>query len=83
MELNANTLSQKSSSTSAPVAKDPLVKRKTLADELGQSTTTLWRWTRAGFLPKPIRLGKTVGWPRSVIDRWKVAQGWPALEQEG
>lgn len=60
---------------------DPLIKRKALANELGQSLTTLWRWTRDGYLPKPIRLGTTIGWPRSVIDDWKVQQGWPAPRQ--
>jgi predicted DNA-binding transcriptional regulator AlpA len=60
---------------------DPLVKRKALAEELAQSLTTIWRWTRDGYLPQPVRLGKTVGWPRSVIDDWKIQQGWPAPEQ--
>ena len=60
---------------------DPLIKRKALAAELGQSLTTLWRWTRDGYLPQPVRLGKTVGWPRSVINAWKVKQGWPAPEK--
>jgi len=60
---------------------DPLVKRKALAAELGQSLTTLWRWTRDGYLPQPVHLGTTVGWPRSVIDLWKVQQGWPALQK--
>lgn len=59
---------------------DPIVKRKEAAEELGQSLTTIWRWTRDGFLPSPVRLGKTVGWPRSVLDAWKVQQGWPATE---
>ena len=58
---------------------DPLIKRKVLATELGQSLTTIWRWTRDGYLPPPVRLGKkTVGWPRSVIDAWKVKHGWPS-----
>lgn len=61
---------------------DPLIKRTALAAELGQSLTTLWRWTRDGFLPQPLRLGKTVGWPRSVIDTWKVQQGWPSPEND-
>jgi|GEM_PF-980024 len=60
---------------------NPLVKRNELAGELGQSLTTLWRWTRDGVLPQPVRLGKTVGWPRSVVDAWKVQQGWPAPEK--
>ena len=57
---------------------DPIVRRATLALELGQSPTTIWRWVRDGFLPKPVKLGQTSGWPRSVIDKWKVEQGWPA-----
>ena len=66
----------------SPNIKDPVVKRQALAAELGTSLTTLWRWTRDGFLPPPVRLGKTVGWPRSVIDSWKVEQGWPAPTPE-
>jgi len=57
---------------------DPIVRRSTLALELGQSTTTIWRWSRDNYLPKPIKLGQTTGWPRSVIDKWKIEQGWPA-----
>ena len=64
-----------------PALSDPLVKRKELAAELGQSLTTLWRWTRDGLLPQPVKLGGTVGWPRSIIDAWKVQQGWPAPEK--
>ena len=60
--------------------RDPIVRRKALAAELGQSTTTLWRWTKSGQLPNPVRIGQTVGWPRSVVDAWKVEQGWPAVD---
>lgn len=72
-------MTTKANSTPAP--SDPLIKRKALAAELGQSLTTVWRWTRDGYLPQPVRLGKTVGWPRSVVDAWKVKQGWPATNQ--
>ena len=59
---------------------DPLVNADVLAMELGQSRTTIWRWwARDGYLPKPVKLGKqAAGWPRSVIDAWKVEQGWPS-----
>ena len=61
---------------------DPIVRRKVLAEELGQSLTTLWRWVKDGYLPKPIRIGQTSGWPRSVIDKWKIEKGWPAKGNE-
>lgn len=58
---------------------DPIVRPSELREELGTSKTTIWRWTRDGYLPKPVRLGKrNTGWPRSVIDKFKVQQGWPA-----
>ena len=71
---------QKQSIQTDPV--DPIVRRKVLAEELGQSLTTLWRWVKDGYLPQPIQLGQTSGWPRSVIDKWKVEQGWPAAGDE-
>ena len=62
----------------SPTPHDPIVRKKPLAVELGVSPTTIWRWEREGLLPKPIKIAQTAGWPRSVIDAWKVEQGWPA-----
>lgn len=62
---------------------DPLVRKSTLAKELGASTVTLWRWERDGKLPKSIKIGGITGHPRSVIDAWKKEQGWPVESQEG
>lgn len=52
--------------------KDSLLLRpEQLADELGVSTTSLWRWRQKGDFPKPIKLGpRLIGWERSVIDSW-------------
>lgn len=63
---------------SIPPPIDPIVPRKTMAREIGVSTTTLWRMTKAGSLPKPVRIGNKLGWPRSVVNAWKIEQGWPA-----
>jgi len=57
---------------------DPIVLRQTMAREIGVSKTTLWRMTKAGELPKPVRIGNKLGWPRSVVNAWKIKQGWPA-----
>jgi prophage regulatory protein len=38
---------------------------------LGVSKVSVWRWTRAGKFPKPIRLGEhSVGWLQSDIAAW-------------
>ena len=63
--------------------KDPIVRPSELREELGASKTTIWRWTRDGSLPKPLQLGKrNTGWPRSVIDKFKVQQGWPVTTED-
>jgi predicted DNA-binding transcriptional regulator AlpA len=61
-----------------PNNNDPLVKRPQMAAEIGISVCTLSRWQRDGLAPTPIRIGRTVGVPRSVLEAWKVEQGWPA-----
>jgi len=41
---------------------------KELADRWRVSRTTIWRWCKAGDLPRPTKLGKrTVAWRRSVV----------------
>ncbi|MNY36962.1 Prophage CP4-57 regulatory protein (AlpA) [compost metagenome] len=52
-----------------------IIRPTQLAEELGVSTTTLWRWRQQGVLPQPISLGpRLVGWDRSVINRWLESQ---------
>lgn len=37
----------------------------------GKSRSTIWRWSRAGILPKPHRIGpNSVGYLKSDIDSW-------------
>ncbi|WP_374726398.1 helix-turn-helix transcriptional regulator [Aeromonas salmonicida] len=48
-----------------------IIRPTQLAQELGVSKTTLWRWCRQGFLPRPINLGpRLVGWERAAINKW-------------
>ena len=50
---------------------DKFLRQKEVAKLLGISTTTLWRWRKAGIIPQPIYLsGQVVGWRMSVIDAW-------------
>ena len=52
----------------------PLVHRKKAVVALtGLSATTLWRLTRRGEFPKPIRLSAgAIGWLDSEISAWLV-----------
>jgi len=48
-----------------------IIRTKQLAELLGVSAMTLWRWERGGGMPKKIRLGaNTCGYLRTDIDRW-------------
>jgi predicted DNA-binding transcriptional regulator AlpA len=31
---------------------------------------TLYRWTKDGFLPQPIKLGRTNYYPRTEVEDW-------------
>ena len=53
-----------------------------LADRLGVSRVTLWRWERAGRLPVKRRIGpNVVGWLEAELDEWFA--GTNAAEESG
>lgn len=47
-----------------------LLKLKELADFLGISERTAWRWLSAGKLPQPIRIGRAVRWQVRSVEHW-------------
>lgn len=50
---------------------DRLISRASLADKIGVSRSTLYRWEKDGILPAPqLRRGKTVRWSENAIDLW-------------
>ncbi len=52
-----------------------ILRANELAERLGISRTTLWRWERAGRLPRKRRVGPNVtGWLESEIEEWWAAQ---------
>lgn len=47
-----------------------------VAERLGVSPRAVSKWTAAGRLPAPVRIGRTVRWRAADIDRF-VAMGCP------
>ncbi len=48
-----------------------IVRRKELAERLGISEVSVWRWEREGHLPKKRKLGPNVcGWLESELEEW-------------
>lgn len=48
---------------------------KTVASRYDTSRNTVWRWTREGKLPKPVRLSNgTTRWKLSDLERWESSQ---------
>ncbi len=41
----------------------------------GLCRTTIWRWSRKGTFPPPIRLGaRHIGWRREDVEEWIAAR---------
>ncbi len=47
-----------------------------VAMEVGCCTRSVRRWADSGRMPKPIKLGSLIRWPRTVIEQW-IAEGCP------
>ncbi|AYY06272.1 AlpA family phage regulatory protein [Enterobacter roggenkampii] len=48
---------------------------KDLANQLGISVSSLWRWARTGKIPKPIKLSERVtAWSSTEIASWLEAK---------
>jgi predicted DNA-binding transcriptional regulator AlpA len=54
------------------------VRVDTLARVLGVAAVTVWRWSAAGKLPKPVKIsGKVTGWPVADVRAWIAAKSNP------
>lgn len=48
-----------------------IIRANELAQLLGISTTTLWRWRRKNLMPQPIYLGpRMIGWRPEDVNSW-------------
>jgi len=51
-----------------------------VARMLNCSARTIYRLNDAGKMPKPVRLGGLVRWPRKTVESW-ITQGCPKAEK--
>lgn len=48
-----------------------LIRIKELANQLGVTKVTIWRWRKEGKLPAPIAISpRIVGWKKETLDEW-------------
>jgi predicted DNA-binding transcriptional regulator AlpA len=47
-----------------------------VAMEIGCCARSVRRWADSGRMPKPVKLGSLIRWPRAVIEKW-IADGCP------
>jgi predicted DNA-binding transcriptional regulator AlpA len=47
-----------------------------VAMEIGCCSRSIRRWDDSGRMPKPVKLGSLIRWPRAVIEQW-IADGCP------
>jgi excisionase family DNA binding protein len=52
-----------------------------VARMLNCSARTVYRLTDAGKMPRPVKLGALVRWPREVVEQW-IAAGCPKTRKE-
>ncbi len=51
-----------------------------LSKILNCSTRHIYRLTDAGKMPRPLKLGALVRWPKNIIEKW-IAEGCPACRK--
>lgn len=66
----------------AQTTKCALLTVQEVARLLGCSTRTVYRLADSGRMPKPVKLGALVRWPREIIERW-IASGCPNQQRGG
>lgn len=64
----------------APAEAPALLDVEALAALCGCSTRHIYRLADAGQMPRPVRLGALVRWPRQTVEVW-IAQGCPSTRQ--
>ena len=73
---------------SAPDLRRLALSAEEVAETLGISRAHVWKLASSGRLPKPVRLGRAVRWPRKVLEEWLAAGApprdrWESMRAEG
>ena len=55
---------------------------KQVAEALGVSERSVWRWSATGVLPAGVRIGSVVRWPRRTIEEWLAKREQEALAEQ-
>ena len=55
---------------------------KEVAEMLGVSERSVWRWSSDGTLPPGIKISGVVRWPRKAIDDWVAKREQQALAEQ-
>ena len=56
-----------------------LLTTRQVADLLNCGERTVWRWSRSGVMPHPVRIGGAVRFRREEIERW-IEAGCPRVD---
>ena len=70
------TVNHDSQATAGPVRQPAMLTVNDLAEMLNCSARTVYRLTDSGRIPRPVKLGGLVRWPRKKIEHW-IAAGCP------
>ena len=55
---------------------------KEVAEALGVSERSVWRWSATGILPPGIKIGASVRWREETIEQWLAKQEQQALAEQ-
>jgi len=76
------TFTQHESTGVQASAGKPMLTVHDVARMLNCSARTVYRLTDSGKMPRPVKLGALVRWPKAVIERW-IADGCPSIRMGG
>ncbi len=80
LEQNA-TVERIDGPEAGPVAQSAMLTVHDVARMLNCSARTIYRLTDAGKMPRPVKLGALVRWPRDVVGQW-IVDGCPKAGKE-
>jgi predicted DNA-binding transcriptional regulator AlpA len=57
--------------TEVPVHEPAALSVRAVAHRYSASVPTVWRWTRTGDLPRPVRIGGSTRWLVRELEAWE------------